>query len=617
MVRPDKCPVVKILRMLFILTVIFVVFSGSILAADLNVSASVDRTEVSMGQEINLQIVIEGTITGGITPELPDLSAFRVYHSGTSQNITFINGRLSASFVYNYTLVPLRTGDFTIGEVLVRHGGKEYYTSPIQVRVIQGATVPIPAITTPKPAQPVPVPDRGPVTPEPDTAEKLFVTAQVDRSTAYVNQQITYIFRFYRSVNLVSRPQYQPPSFTGFFTEDLTPTRPYSTTIDGRNYVVDEIRVAIFPTAPGKYTIPPAKLLCEVQDFVNTDPWSDDFFRRFFGEGTTRELTTEPVQINVLPLPPGEPENFSGTVGKYDISARLDKNKTEVNNPVTLVISITGQGNLKTIGCPELPDMPEFRVYEPVNSLNLSKAGGIVQGSQNFSIVLVPLEKGTFKIPPIQFSYFDPDTGSYNVSSTKSLELEVLPGKHVPASITPSATGTTGPSLVEKDIRYIHTRASSAGYSPLYKSKLYIILFIFPFAVSVLVIFISIFKHQREKEADQIRRSKAFKTARIRLRRLLSGKKVMCEFLLPEISKIINEYFDDKFHVAAGGMSLEQLVSFLREHGVSEGTCSNFREIFEASDCARFGPAQLVEDSARSWLDKAMKLLEGLEKELK
>ncbi|MCL5035998.1 MAG: BatD family protein [Chloroflexi bacterium] len=608
-----------------VLLALLLVFCGVLYAADLSVSAQVAHDEVGMGQEINLQVAVEGTITGGITPELPTLSDFRVYQSGTSQNISFVNGAMSASFVFNYTLVPLRPGGFTIGAITVRHGGKEYLTAPIKITVVQGAQAPIPSSPAPPGSVNPPVNPPSPGSSAAGSIKSLFVAAEVDKKKTYVDQQITYTFRFYRSVNLVSRPQYQAPSFTGFFTEDLVPERPYSTTVEGRNVVVEEIKVALFPTAPGKYTIEPALLRCQIQDFANTDPWSDNFFEDFFSGGKSRELSTQPITIEVMPLPEGKPENFSGAVGKYMISAAVDKNSTEVNSPVTLTLSISGQGNLKTIGCPKLPGMPDFKMYEPVGSLNLSKEGGIIQGAQNFSIVLVPLKEGRLEIPSIEFNYFDPGTQQYNVERTNPIQLDVAPGKAgstppsaAPGTGTAAGTGTQAGEtpVTEKDIRYIHTQVSGSRYLPVYKSPLYIVLLLLPFAVFFIVSIFNILRMMNKRDADRVRRSRAFRTAKGKLSGLPVSGKDAC-VILPDIMKIINEYFDNKFHMACSGMSFEQIRTFLNSHGADGETCSEFKEVFESTECAKFAPSQLKQVSAAEWKNKAVKLLERLERELK
>jgi len=593
------------------LLVLALIITGWLQASEITITAAIDNPEVYLGQNVNLQITIGGGITSGLNPKLPDLSNFRVYQPGVSQNISIVNGKMSASFSYNYTLVPLKTGNFIIGEIKVEYQGKEYFTPPIPIKVLSSSAAPAPPPGI-KPTQ-----EKSPHTQ--GKGRILLATSQVDKHTVYVDQQVIYTFRFYRTVNLVSSPQFAEPTFTGFITEKLKPYTSFETTLDGRYANMEESSYALFPTAPGDYTIPPITLRCEIQapPPQNSDPFNDAFFKNFFSQGQVREITSDEVKIKVIPLPENKPADFSGAVGSYQVTASLDKSKSEVNSPVTLKISVSGQGNLKTVNCPKLPVLDEFKLYEPANSLNLSKSNNFVQGSKEFSIVMIPLKAGNYTIPPISFTYFNPETKTYSRTQSKALKLKIEPGPGNLNSIHPNnaATSTANPKPeFKEDIRYIHVRPER-DYVPLYHSRFYLTLLFLPWLIFAILILVNLLRRVIRQTASSDRRSGAYKTAKRKLIRLEAGKEIAQ--ILPSISKILNEYLQDKFSFTCEGMSLEQLTDFLQEHRVASETTKLLKEIYENADCARYAPTQLAEKSVLVWKEKGMKVLERLEKELK
>src|SRR6185369_8183913 len=184
--------------------------------------------------------------------------------------------------------------------------------------------------------------------------------------------------------------------------------------LKGRLYNYSEIKTALFAVQAGKLTIGPATVRCQIQQDVAMDPFAPDFFQKFFSpgllQGQTKELKTDPMNLEVEPLPAeGRPASFTGAVGRFRIQAAVDKTAGKVGEAITLNVTLEGAGNLKVLGAPKLPDLPSFRVYDTLIDLHLNKAGDVVQGSKVFKTVLVPRASGSLKIPPISFSFFSPE----------------------------------------------------------------------------------------------------------------------------------------------------------------------------------------------------------------
>jgi hypothetical protein len=299
------------------------------LGQDINFNASVDKTEVGLAEQVTLTVSVSGSVKSVPKPELPPLDDFTVYSSGRSHNFSFTNGRLSSSVIFTYVLLPGKTGKLTIGPARIELKGKTFQTAPIEITVAGGGET--------QPDTPPTGNEKQKQKPRPG-GKDLFIETVVNKRQGYVNEQITLTFRCYRAVRLLDNPQYAPPSLTGFWSEDLPPKRQYNKVVNGKQYFVQELKTALFPTSTGKLTIGPAELKCMVEDIdrlLKRDPFAvfgRDLFS-LFRQGKPLVLKSKPIGIVVAPLPQiGKPENFTGTVGSYKLKVSVDKTEVEVGH---------------------------------------------------------------------------------------------------------------------------------------------------------------------------------------------------------------------------------------------------------------------------------------------
>ena len=178
---------------------------------------------------------------------------------------------------------------------------------------------------------------------------------------------------------------------TGFWVlEDSKPSLS-SRMVAGRRYAIEEINKVLFPTIAGPRTIGPAVITIPGG---RTEP--------------ARRLSTTPVEIDVRPLPPGAPTDFSGAVGRFSISARTNGASGAVNEPLTLTVNLTGEGNFDLLPVPGWPDTPGWRTFDAAPKTISRIDDGVLIGRRTYERTLVPREAGDFTIPPVRFTYFDP-----------------------------------------------------------------------------------------------------------------------------------------------------------------------------------------------------------------
>jgi uncharacterized protein (DUF58 family) len=582
-------------------------------AQDINFEASVDRTEVSTDEQITLTVSVSGNVKSIPEPELPPLNDFSVYSAGRSHNFSYTNGQLSSSVTFNYILAPRKAGKFTIGPAKITVDDKTFETTPIEITVTAGGeTEETPPTTgeqkkTQKPPQ--------------LAGKDLFIRTSVDKKRVYVNDQITLTFQFYQGVRLFNNPEYTPPSLTGFWSEDLPPKRQFYRTVDGRQYFVQELKMALFPTSTGKLTIGSAELKCTVEDldrFLHRDPFAmfDRDLLSLFRQGKPQILKSQPIEVEVLPLPEiDKPADFSGTVGNFKLKVSLDKSEVEVGQPITLKARISGVGNIKSVSEPVIAELPDFRTYSSGSSENVSKDNYTVQGVKTYEEVLIPKKAGKYTLPPVKFSFFDPEAKSYRRLESQPFLLTVTPSAEAyPAEIAQLSKQEIGTAA--KDIRYIKVYSGNFDDQGkhLYSKPAFLILQLIP-----LLAFALSWRYQsvREKLDSDVgyareRRARRFAQKRLRLARKLISAQNSKEFYC-EISRAMLQYVGDKLNLSAHGLTKDSIVDNLMQKGFAKEKIDDLVGLLDSCDFARFAPGSSDEEEMRRFLDRAEKAIVDLE----
>ncbi|OGS03716.1 MAG: hypothetical protein A2339_08015 [Elusimicrobia bacterium RIFOXYB12_FULL_50_12] len=590
---------------LTLLSLLLLFACGGVFAQDIAVTASVNSNVIAINEQLELNIIISGNASDLPNLELPQIANFTAYSAGRSQNTSIINGQVSSSVAFRYALVPQNTGKFTIPALSFQYKNNTYATQPVNVEVVAASS------SGPQAANAAPGAARR-------NGKDIFITASVDKTSAYVNEQITYTFKFFRRIRLLSNPQYSPPDFSGFWTED-TPPKNYFAAYEGSQYQISEIKIFLFATKPGKFTISPATLQCSVEDFSPADISADSFFMNFFSGGKAQTLRTNPVTVSIKPLPEnGRPDDFTGSVGRYELSAELDRKTAAVNDPVTLSLKVSGSGNIKTISEPKLPSWPDFRKYETVSSLNIAKDKGEVSGSKTFKTVIVPMTPGDKNLSGLSFSFFDPAKNKYIKLRLPALSLSVKPGApgQAPQNSQPAESTV---KLVNRDIRYLKTPAKWHEYSgPLYKNPWFIILNILPLLGLAAAFFTASYRDKLSGDTALARHLGASAAARKYLKQaasLLSEDK-SGEFYCA-ISRALLEYIADKTNLSAEGLTGAAITDILSKRNISAETINIIITVLGECDLVRFSPSRVSLETMSKTYESAGRLIDMLEKGLK
>lgn len=603
----------KILSIKYFL-MIFLLGSG--LTAAQSFTATVDKTTLALSETFQVYFNFKGEDANSIKDfQPPQFDEFQVL-SGPNQSssMQIINGKVSASITYSYYLKPTTTGTFTIGKAEVTHLGKNYSTKPIEITVIQ---------TTPNTNQ-----NLSRKSSDDNISDNLFIIASVDKRSAFVGEQVTVTYKLYTRLNISSPQISKLPNFEGFWAEDLETGKTVSFDIEmykGERYRSAVIKkVALFPTKSGKLTVTPFELNVPViiKRKRSTDDLFDDFFNdSFFGRTETQDYIAKSnqVTINVSPLPNGNvPESFDGAVGNFDLSASIDKKEVEQNESVTLKIKISGTGNIKLLDVPEIELPVGFEKYDPKTSEKIAK-NNIISGTKSIEYLLVPRIAGEKKIPPVEFSYFNPRTKKYETEKTPEFTLTVTEGEGN-FSAENNGFSKEDVKLLSEDIRYIKTSSvelKEKGEFNEIKSWFWFTA-VFPLFVLVSLI---IFKRRSDRlsgNQQMMRFQKAEKAAKQRLKtakKLLEEQKLTAFYT--EISTALSGYLEDKLTIQKSEFTVNKALAALKQKNIPEELIGRVKSIIEESEYARFAPDGEQKARAGQLYNNSVEVIIHLEKYLR
>ena len=599
------------------------------------VTATVDRNTVGLGETLTLSIAIEGA-SG--QPDLPSLDDFRVVGTSSGVQMQTINGVTTVQAVSQYALQPLRTGELTIPAFQVVAAGQVVgNTEPIVVNVTQGSAAPATAQPGAGSLPPL-FPNSGgglldlfnlmdqmlqnssalgslsggqtPVMPSrslPRIAapaalqgQDYYAEAVVDNATPFQGEQVLYSLRFYRAVDPFGRIEYKAPAFNGAWSEVLPGQTDYATEAGGRSYLVTELQHVLFPMMAGEVVIDPAKLLLP-GDFLGAP-------------GV--EIASDPVVLEVQPLPAGAPPSFQGAVGQFAMQSEVSASDVKVGDAVTQRVVIAGLGNVDQITDPLWAADPAWRAFDSTATTDSEFRSGKLAGERRIERVLVPTQPGELTVPGAEFSYFDPASGEYRTLSAKPAALAVAPDPNAPAALPQADPGqpTAAQVAVHPDLRPIKVAAASQGFvatPSLPQRPAYWALWALPVALVA-----GQFARQRRQRFTQANAA----TLRSRKAASQASRALRAAALRPEVagasaSHILTEYIGSKLQRPVTGLTQRALADLLLVHNVSSSLTARVQALLTRCEVGRYAPAGFAA-AGSDLLAETQQVIDELEQQL-
>ena len=284
---------------------------------------------------------------------------------------------------------------------------------------------------------------------------------------------------------------------------------------------------------------------------------------------------------------------YKRQVGEFSISSSINSTNVKTNDAVTIKLVISGTGNLKLIGDPEVKFPDDFEVYDPKvdNKFRLTSAG--LSGSKVIEYLAIPRNAGTFKIPAVKFSYFDIKSRTYKILTTEEYELHVEKGEGNAAQTIANFTNKEDLKVLNEDIRFIKQNDVTLSQKGdfFFDSMLYWLLYLVP-GVAFIIFFI-IYRNQIAANAN-VAKMRTKKANKVAVKRMKLAGKLLAEnkkdVFYDEVLKALWGYISDKLNIPVSRLSKDNIEEELRKYGVEDALIKEFLAALNDCEFARFAP---------------------------
>ncbi len=577
--------------------------------------------QVEIGRRFEIRYEISARANDFHGPSFKGLSVLSGPNGSLQTGMSIINGQVSHSVTSGFTYIVLADveGTFNIGSASCAVDGKRVTCPGFTIKVVKGSGQPQQSSnqgysqaygqsrqSSAQPAQSSNIDSRS-----------LFARASISNSNPYQGEQVILTYKIYTQVSLSQYQIDKLPGNKGFWSEDLTKNgnvKQYEETVDGRRYMVAEIRRgALFAQESGKLTIEPLDLdvlaLVQRQRQRTGSLW-DLFDDPFFNptQAVEKHLRTNSINVNVKPLP-ASPDGFSGAVGSFDVKGEVDTREVKANEAITYRLTVSGNGNLMLIEAPEIDFPKVFEVYDPQINDKLNHTNSGISGSRTFEWVLIPRNQGNYEIPSVKFVFFDSNTKKYVTKTVDAIPVRIHKGD--PNSMKNVTSNKSDVKLLNSDINYIQNRTQSFSQrdkkdAP--KVWFFILLFLIIAATIGLILY---GRHRQAQQQDiaGMRLRRATKEARKRLKKAAAHLYDNNDNLFyEEIYKAIWGCLADKYNIELSQLSSDTVRECLVDKQVPEEQQQRIMHTLQDVDFARFAPGDATAKKQQIY-DEALQMI--------
>ena len=561
-----------------------VLWTGPATAAPITVSASVESTDVAVGEPFVLSIVVDGAQNVPVPSVAAD--GFRADYMGPATEVQLVNGRMSAKVTHRYRMIADGEGQFTLGPFVVGYEDQRYETKPIAMKVRPaGSRAQAPAAA-------------------PGGGDALRLVVQPARDRVYVGERVEVVLTLYVGEVRVRDLKYPVIRADGVTVEKFGDADQGSEVVNGRRYTTVRLPTHLTPVRAGDIDLQATWSVTML-----TGRRLDSFFDQVLpGQGREVEVRADPVRLSVLPLPEaGRPPGFAGAVGSYQFDLTAKPTTLDAGDPITLRMEMAGTGNLAGLSPPPVATGDAFRRYDPQP----------VKGEDNdqrrvFEQVIIPNSADVREIPAVSFSFFDPAAGAYQTITRGPIPLEVhaaAPGRAAvldagePIAPTPAAAAPLG-----RDIVYIKDVAGSfaprAGADV--RGWLLAVLLTPPLLFGA-----ALFWAQRRERLAADPRMGRFRAAGTAAQRALAAARGGGG--IDAVATAMTAYLAAKLDLPPGAVERDRVLARLAAGGVADGARGDVERFFALAEQTRYAAGRGGDEGAA--IDLAERIVAALERE--
>ncbi len=579
----------------------------------LSVSSDRGKRDIEVGDRFYITVEVKDMDgTPKLGSDIPGAKTMYFDHTGQTSSMTSVNGQVTrtSSNIWTATMRANKEGNFTYGPITV-NGVKSntlHYTIGKKSQQQSDPSAPN------NPAR-----QTDPTSDKPQFIGKgdgnLFLKATASQTSVYEQQAIVYLVKLYTTYDAIKFVgAAASPQFDGFVVEeskDISTQFSYET-YNGKTYATAVIaRYIIFPQMTGQLKVSGNTYTVS----VDQREYYHDPFWGAMSVAQPLQLNVKPndLVINVKPLPTPKPGDFSGGVGKFNLSSQLKSNDFKSNQASSIVYTVTGVGNLKYIQMPDLSTIypSQLEVYSPTTDVKDHVGSTEVSGSVSFDYSFMPLEEGEFTIPRVKLVYFNPETGKYE--TTESREYTIQVGKGIASNKSQVSSKLKFDSNLEK----ISTKDLKLVHKPEIETFLFWLWYIIPVIILISAIGYTIYNENQHADMLAFNSKRANKMARKRLKKAEKNmKRGDVDGFYDELLIGLWGYLGDKLKIPTSELMRDNIKSILVKRGISEAEIDNLVNLIDECEFAKYSP-ESGKSGMNSAYSNAIDIINRLEKGFK
>ena len=547
---------------------------------------------VALDEAFRLVYTATGKTKEFTPPQIDDFQVLAGPTTSTMSSTNIVNGQRTHTYQQSYTYILLANseGKFTIPAASVVIDKETYTSKSITIEVVKSTK----KSDSSDSGNGVNGRDRYPSIGEDD----IKLTLTLSKSKVVKGEPVIATLKLLTRTNISGVEDIKFPSFNGFWSQEIEAPSNLEfvrETHNGEIYSAALLRkYMLLPQQTGELYIDPAEMICAVQVRSNAPSRSifDDFFDNY--QTLKKRIHTPRMAVVVSPLPSGAPASFTGGVGNYKLDVKVSRDSLSAHEAASLIVTISGTGNLNLIEAPKVNFPPDFEVYDVKRREDIATTAQGSSGSKIFEYPFIPRSSGTFEIEPVTFSYYNVNSNKYVSLKSEPKVINVARGEESGATVIPSGVSKQSVKSLGEDVRYIVTSAAH-----LKKGDAFAIAsvgFWCGMGGVVVLFFLAAYILEksiaRRQDVVGRRNRRAKKVAKERLKRAESFlKQELYTAFYEELHKAILGYLSDKLMIPAGELNRDVIREKLISKGSSDELVAALEAVVDACEYARYAPS--------------------------
>lgn len=573
-------------------------------------------SHVSVGENFRLSYTINTqeveNFRAGNIPEAIEVIAGP--YTSSQSSFQMVNGHTSSSssVTYTYTLYASKNGTYTIPAAHARVNGRIISSRAVKVTVSGTARQ---SNGAPQMHDDYAGEAQMRKSGSRISGNDLFIKVSANKRRVHEQEPILLTYKVYTLVDL-TQLEGNMPDLTGFHTQEVKLPQQknfHVEKVNGKNYrCVTWSQYVMYPQVTGKLEIPSITFKgIVVQQNRAVDP-----FEAFFNGGSgyvevKRNIVAPRLTVQVDPLPK-RPSDFTGGVGKFNLSASVNHTEVKAGEPISMRVVVGGIGNLKLIKEPYIAFPKDFDKYDAkiTDKTKLTENG--VEGNMIYDILAVPRNQGQYEIPPIEFTYYDTGQNAYRTIKTQAFKINVKKGDGKGSSVEDYRQEENDiRGLKQQKVRMHRVDEFFFGSIQYWVSLLVPLL--------AFIILLVVFRKRALDHADivKMRGKKANKVATKRLKkaRNLMNHNKQAEFY-DEVLRALWGYVGDKLNMPVEKLARENIADNLQQQSVDGKTIDTFISALDECEFERYAPGD-PSGNMNKTIDSAMTAIMEIENVMK